>query len=251
MNKRWAWIFPVILVVLAIGIAYFFDTGDGTPYTSSSTGELGASLLYDTLRHMGYGVRVSYRPLTTEISANDVFIIIQPRTPQVCHCMAEEMREWVRGGGRLIYLCNKDTHFTPYGHDIGDFRLNRLGKGEIISGRATPVTNRSLMDDYTAGEAIQTTLKRWNAEREIGNIFFAEYYHGFRTPETFVGRLPLVIRLLLAQMIILAIISVWYLGKRFGNPVPYYEEVEREENEYVRALAKLYMVSKKGDGKNA
>ena len=248
--KRLAWIFPLIIVIFAIAIAYFFDTGGEASYTTSSSGENGASLIFDTLRNMNYNVRKSYRPLTTEISPNDVYIIIHPRTPGVCHCMAEEMREWVRMGGRLIYLCSNDRHFMPHGREAGDFRIARLGEGEVMSGRSSLITNRALMNDYTAGESIQSMINRWNSEREIENIFFAEYYHGFQSPETFIGRLPLVMRLIFLQIIFLSIISIWHLGKRFGNAVPFYEEVEREENEYVRALARLYMKSK-GGNKNA
>ena len=259
MRKKnsFAWLVPLVLVMLAISAGYFFDSDDGAAYTSASTGERGASLLYDTLKKMGFGVRRSYRPLTTEISASDVFVIIQPRSPAVCEFMAAEMLEWVQGGGRLVYLCSRfpntiiDTSHEVRGRSVGDFMIYRYGSGEIITGRAAPVTNRALMQDHTSGEAIQSTLTRWNAERKIGNIFFAEYYHGAESPTEFAGRMPLAMRLVFLQIIIAVIAAVWHLGKRFGNAVPYYEEVEREENEYVRALARLYMVSKKGDGKNA
>jgi hypothetical protein len=36
------------------------------------------------------------------------------------------------------------------------------------------------------------------------------------------------------------LLLIWHVGKRFGKPVPAYEETEREENEQVRALARLY-----------
>jgi hypothetical protein len=241
----------LILVAIAVGIGYFFDTGDGRPYSSSSTGERGAGLLFDTLRHMGYGVRAGYRPLTAESSYDDVYILIQPRQPRIDIYVAQEINAWVRSGGRLVLL----GHVSPGSmhYLVGNapsrttelFRIYQIGYGEVMfSGNAGMVTNYRLMNDSAPGEAIQTTISRWNAEREIGTVFFAEYYHGFHTPETFLGRLPLVFRLMLAQIIILAIAGVWHLGKRFGNPVPYYEEIEREENEYVRALARLYMATK-------
>lgn len=254
-KKKGKLIFPVILVVLlialAIGVSYFFDTGEGVPYSVSTTGEGGASLLFDTLRHMGYSPRTTYHPLNRDVSTDSVYIIIQPRTPTINQNMADEMLEWVHNGGRLIFLSNQHPNSvlnraagTP-GRDGGDFLLYRIGYGEMITGRAAQITNIYLMDSHTAGEAIQTTISRWNSEREIDNIFFGEYYHGFHTTESFVARMPLIFRLAAVQILILAVVAVWHLGKRFGNPTPLYEEIEREENEYIRALARLYMSIKK------
>jgi len=246
-NKSWAWVLPALIVVLALFVAYFLDTGDGVSYSSSSTGERGASLLFDTLRHMNYPVRASYRPLTRHTNTDYVYIIIQPRTPPITLEPAKELLEWVENGGRLIFLCRRysntaiDEVLNTNGRNFGNFTLYRHGDGEVVTGSASIITNRILMENYSHGEAVQTTLERWNAERNIEGIYFAEYYHGFHTPQNFVGRLPLVIRLILAQMVLISIIMIWHLGKRFGNPIQYYEEVEREENEYVRALARLYM----------
>ncbi|MCL1842269.1 MAG: DUF4350 domain-containing protein [Defluviitaleaceae bacterium] len=255
MRKNFVWVFSAAIIVMAVLVSYIMDTGDGAAYSISSTGERGASLLFDTLRHMDYRVRASYRPLTSRTGTDYVYIIIQPRTPLINYYMAEEMIEWVRNGGRLIFLRGNhpldlvfDNVINTAGIDLGDFWAYRVGSGEIITGSAPDVRNDYLMNNSGAGQAIQLTLDRWNSERDIATIFFAEYYHGFHTAETFVGRLPLVMRLLLAQVLILTIIAIWHFGKRFGNPVPYYEETEREENEYVHALARLYMENnKKGE----
>jgi hypothetical protein len=199
---------------------------------------------------MDYPVRVSYRPLTRETRTDVVYIIIQPQSPRITEQIAKDMLEWVENGGRLIFLCNSfpfgifDELLEMRGNHSGSLRVYRHGRGELITGRAREITNAELMENHATGEMIQTTLSRWNSERRVENIFFAEYYHGIHIPETMVARLPLVIRLILAQIVILAIILVWHLGKRFGNAIPYYEEVEREENEYVRALARLYMAAK-------
>jgi hypothetical protein len=170
--------------------------------------------------------------------------------------MSTEIREWVRSGGRLIFL-DRDHPNTIMTRNYeltrqGGREMNRyvLGYGEFVTGRAAPITNRILMYDSDAGTEIWEMLSNWNAEREIGTIFFAEYYHGFRGQDGgFVRQFPLIVRLLFLQIVIIAVVVVWHLGKRYGNAVPYYEEVERTENEYVHALAQLYMRAKKGDGK--
>ena len=242
-------VFLAIIILLAALVIFFFDdSGDGPPYSAFSTDENGTSLLFDTLRRMNYPVRISYSPLTTNTNIDYVYVIIQPFAPSVNRARAEEILEWVQQGGRLIFLENSAPtildSMIPYTADVmGNLRHYRVGRGEIITGNAYHVANYHLMNSPTTGEIIQANLSRWNADR----IWFAEYYHGLHATETFVGGLPLIVRLLLAQMMLVAIVAVWHLGKRFGKPVPYYREVERDENEYVHALARLYM---KIGGKN-
>ncbi|MCL1862489.1 MAG: DUF4350 domain-containing protein [Defluviitaleaceae bacterium] len=243
---RKAWVVPLLIVVFVIAVSYFVDSGDGVPFSAGSTGEGGVSLLYDTMRHMGCSARMSRRPLNLRTDTDHIYVIVQPRTPHVSTDMAHEMLEWVRMGGRLIYLCNSypstviDRVMGVQGSEIGGFLFYSYGYGKVITGGATQLTNYSLMQNSLYGQLLQNFVAQWNAER-TGRIFFAEYYHGFHTSENFVGRLPIVIQLVMAQIVIVAIIAILHLGKRFGNPVEFYEETEREENEYVRALARLYM----------
>ncbi|MCL2356511.1 MAG: DUF4350 domain-containing protein [Defluviitaleaceae bacterium] len=246
-NKKWfMWFFPAILVLAAVGITYFLDTGDGTPHSVTSTGERGASLIFDTLQHMNYPARRSYRPLTPQTDPNVVYVIIQPRSPAINAERAEEMLEWVYYGGRLIFLCWNhpntaiDRALDTQGIPSGQFTLYTHGSGAILTGDAVQIENSVLMHNHAPGRRIQITLDDWNSTREVSAIFFAEYYHGFHTPQNFVGRLPLFMRLILLQTVIFSLVALLFFGKRFGNSVPYYEEIEREENEYVRALARLY-----------
>ncbi|MCL2388416.1 MAG: DUF4350 domain-containing protein [Defluviitaleaceae bacterium] len=246
MRKASAWVIPAIIIVIALVLVYFLqvDHGEDVIYSSKTTGHRGTSLLADTLRHMGYTVRPSYNPLTRYTNSNNVYIIIQPRNPAVTATMADEMLEWVHSGGRLVFLCRNfprtviDVALDSSPRYAGDFLHYRHGAGEILTGSASFVTNYNLMNNHIHGHVIQTTFDLRNT-----TVFFGEYYHGFHTQETFIGQLPLVVQLLLAQMIIFSFVIIWHLGKRFGNPVGFYDEVEREENEYVRALARLYMAS--------
>ncbi|MCL1844790.1 MAG: DUF4350 domain-containing protein [Defluviitaleaceae bacterium] len=256
-NKKWlAVFFPAVIVIIALGVSYFLDTGDGTPFSVRSTGERGASLIFDTLRHMGYPVRRSYRPLTPETDTDSVYVLLQPRSPYINDAIASEMLEWVENGGRLVFLHwtypqtvfdraldNATNIPAPHRHNDnppGVFHLYTHGDGAVLTGASVWIGNYNLMNNHLHGTRLQNVLSDWHAEREISVIFFAEYYHGLHTPQNFIGRLPLVLRLILLQMVILSIVAIWFFGKRFGNPVPYYEEIEREENEYVRALARLY-----------
>ena len=210
-------------------------------FTMFSNGELGLSLLYDTLQHMRFPVGTLYQPVS-RAGLNDAVFIIQPSNPRVNSEIAEDILSWVRRGGRLIYLENRQPTaidralageiYTPF----GSLRWYRLGMGEIVTGRANPLVNVNLMRDYTYGQGIMYILAGWNPDR----IYFAEYYHGFRRPDGTFRQLPIALQLAVFQIVIAALALVWHLGKRFGDPVPLYEETEREENEDVLVLARLY-----------
>jgi len=241
------WGKTLILIIIILGAAIFFvlqtDNGDGPPYSPFLTDGPGTSLLFDTLRHMGYPVRMGYEPLTRTRNTNHVHVIIQPFNPPVNNEMALEILEWVYNGGRLIFLHNNlQNEFnrllpnsatrTVYGLDY-----HQHGAGVVITGRTHPITNRQLLDDATPGTVIRNVISEWDADR----IYFVVYYHGYHPPETIFSSLPLAIRLILIQLGIALLMLLWHVGKRFGRAIPAYEETEREENEQVRAMARLYM----------
>jgi len=251
MGKH-SWILLTVIVVLAAVVLFIFASdNDDAMYVSFSAGEGGTSLLFDTLEHMSYPVAISNRPLNSRTNTSHVYIIIQPNAPPVDVAMAEEMLDWVSQGGRLIFLQNQAVTIIDYvlnipGRSIGNMMHYTVGRGEVITGRAFEVTNRNMMNDASSGRLIEATLARWNPDR----IFFAEYYHGFHASENFIGSLPPIVRLVLLQMVLTAAAIIWHLGKRFGNPITLYDETEREENEYLRALARLYYKSEKHKARN-
>jgi len=241
------WSKTLILIIIILGAAIFLvlqtDSGDGPPYSPFLTDEPGTSLLFDTLQHMGYPVRMGYAPLTPSRSTEHVHIIIQPFNPPVSNEMAAEILEWVYNGGRLIFLhnnlhneLNRLLPNTPTRTMYG-LGYHHHGTGVVITGRAHPVTNRPLIESAAPGAAVHNILSEWNADR----IYFIVYYHGFHPPETMFSSLPLVIRLLLIQFGLAVLMLLWHVGKRFGRAIPAFEETEREENEQVRAVARLYM----------
>lgn len=236
-------IFISVIVIIAAFMLYIFDADDGgVTYASFSTGERGTSVFFDTLQHMGYPVMQGYHPLNRDSDLSDIYIIIQPYAPPVNRQMAEEMLDWVQQGGRLIFLHNvspsiMDIMLPVPPRRMGGLTLYQWGSGEVVTGRASYVVNRNIMNDSSVGSLLHSILDGWNSNR----IWFAEYYHGVRPAETILDNFPLIVRLIIVQLGLFAVMMVWHVGKRFGNAVPYYAEVEREENEHVRALARLYM----------
>ena len=150
-------------------------------------------------------------------------------------------------GGRLIYLDSLPTLtnlLDGESEQVFEFRLHRHGQGEVLTGRSWYVLNAPLAKKnplHNGGNGVFLTLYGWDPER----VRFADYYHGFHAETTLVGSLPLVVQLFLLQTVIFAVALIWYLGKRFGSVIPYYEIIEREENEYLRSLARLYFLTGK------
>ncbi|MCL2398289.1 MAG: hypothetical protein FWC91_00920 [Defluviitaleaceae bacterium] len=235
----------LLLVALLLGIVWGANQQSYSlrypDFTSFSNGDYGVSLLFDTLNHMQYPVSTMRRPIR-EASLNDVVLIIQPTNPGPTRAVTEDILSWVYQGGRIIYLENSIPNSIDlalsnhYASSFGGMRWYHLGMGEILTGRADLITNINLMYYPVHGEGIANALSYWNSDR----ILFAEYYHGFHnTPGTF-SQMPVGLRLITIQLIIGGIIAAWHFGKRFGYPIPLYEELEREENEQVLVLARLY-----------
>lgn len=243
MRKSSKIIFPAIIVVLGILVLYFFGQGgsDGQAFMSSNTGVRGTSLFFDTLQHMGYPVGVSRRPLTLDTDTGHVYVIIQPTHPP-CNCGMREMLDWAERGGRLIFLQNWQILDVPaVGIYVADIVVYELGRGAVITGNANAITNQNLMNNADIGIQLYTILTHWNADM----IMFAEYYHIAPVGDNLFSRLPLIVRLVFIQLGLAAIIAIWHFGKRFGNPLPYYDETEREENEHVYTVTRLYLKTRR------
>ena len=242
-------IFPAVIVLLAVFIVRFFenDSANQPAFVASSTGEHGASLLYDTLRHMGYPVRVSRSRLTSGTRSDLAYIIIQPTYPP--HFSAEEIDEkmaWVYSGGLLIFLQHAprpaiNWPITRPPTLFGTLNIHEIGDGMLVTGSAREIANSNMMEYYETGMYIHAILRHW----EPGGIMFGEYYHGPRPTQNMFAHFPAVVRLVVVQLLVLGVIIIWYLGKRFGNPVVFYEEHERDENEHIHALTRLYMKVKR------
>ena len=251
MKNRKSNLMVVLLLILFVGLAWIANRHvndlQHPDYTSFSNGNYGVSLLYDTLRHMQYPVGILYRPVGETVSVNNAVFIIQPTNPRLNTENIESILNWVRRGGRLIYLENRQPNVIDraldnrYQTTFGSMRVYRLGMGEIMTGRADTIVNINLMEDPVYGKGIAYILTGWNPEL----IYFAEYYHGYREVTGAFRQLPLWLQLVVIQMIIATAALIWHYGKRFGVPIPFYEEIEREENEQILVLARLYKQAKK------
>jgi len=240
-------VLPIIIVIVAALVMYAFSEErnlDQPSFTANNTDNMGVSLFYDTLRHMGYNVTTSRRPITANTNMDYVHVIIQPPT-FFRESAAEEILDWVYNGGFLVFLHNSRNNVLEGqipGHNrrTDDITQHRHGQGTIVTGAAARVTNHRLILDHTPGTYLHSII----SGRSASGVAFVEYYHSPPAAENFWTRLPLIVRIIFIQMVLVAIMAIWHLGKRFGNPVQYYQETERDENEHVHALAKLYWKAK-------
>ena len=242
-------LFIILTAALLIGIGWGANQSTAArhqpDFTTFSRGENGVSLLFDTLRHMNYPVNLMFQPVGHNVSVNNAVVIVQPTRPRINDAMARDILEWVTRGGHLIYLENAQTTIMDralwgeYYMEIGGMRLYPHGMGMVLAGSADSVINVNLMENPSYGENIAQILAEWNPN----TVYFAEYYHGFRRERSFFSQLPVWMQLTAFQIVIAGFLLMWHMGKRFGSPVPLYEEIERKENEQIFALARLYRMA--------
>jgi len=241
-------IFVTALLIAALLMTYrlvSFGEGLSEPaFTTFSTGSEGAALFYDSLRIMGFPVTRDTIFLSAERPVNNVQIIIAPQFFD--DELLESMIAWVIHGGSLLFFSQQDSDVrrilstaepdlaTPAPGGI----MYRVGLGRLFIGSATYITNAGLFEGN--GRYGQQMVDMLNT-LEFNRIYFNEAYHGFTADMSFAQILPLPIRLIGAQIGLVTLGFVLYRGIRFGKPLPFYEEIQREENEYVFTLSNLYM----------
>ncbi|MCL2564763.1 MAG: hypothetical protein FWE24_02995 [Defluviitaleaceae bacterium] len=245
--RRIIFIAVLVAAVLILSQRFnFFEGLDFPSYTTFSTREEGAALIYDTLSIMGYPVRRDTMFISAGRPTNNVQIVIAPMIFD--DELREKMIDWVIHGGQLLFFdtvtgANAGRRLlsgvtidgvTPVQGGV----LYRIGLGTLFVGDASRITNISLLEnDGEYGQLIVNLLNTMDFVR----IYFNEAYHGYNQNRTFFEILPLPLRLMGVQIGLIALVVVLYSGRRFGKVAAYYEEVEREENEYVFTLSNLYM----------
>jgi hypothetical protein len=153
---------------------------------------------------------------------------------------SDEIKAWIKDGGTLVYLTPKNLHNINYeieGKEKGGTTLYEYGKGVLIAADGSFFTNRSLADNTGNAYEVLREIYRQGDKK----IFFNETYL-FSAPEkaTLWDFVPVEVRYILYQIILIIAAFLYYKGKRFGKAIPFYEEAERSENEYLYSAATFY-----------
>ncbi|MDR2650432.1 MAG: DUF4350 domain-containing protein, partial [Clostridiales bacterium] len=224
-----------MVIFICLPLAVFFlransSNSVGQSYTSFNTAADGTSLLYDSLKAMGYSVSRGYGMLNTEASVYDVYVFVEPNYYYFSVTDFHSVLDWVFKGGRLIYLDSSDgfSYIEQEFHRLGDpdaaahgYTLYSYGLGEIITGEADPLLNQALIKNSAPGADFTYLLHRWQSSPAIR---FSESIHGFINSANAWRRTPEILKTFTYQIAVTAALIIWSLGKRFGRPAPYFEE---------------------------
>lgn len=228
-----------ILITVFLGLALFIQnkTSSNVPaYSTANKTKTGTSVFFEALRELGYSLEKTLKPIENH-TIDDLQIVIPSSEFDI---QSEAVKEWVNKGGTLLYFTQGDFLFISYGKLIADddaIMTYEYGKGKVISTNIKHITNGTLLNNKEAAYNVLVKL----GEQSYDTIYFNEAYLYMKTEEiTLWGSLSPGQKLVFFQLIIVLIGLFYYKGKRFGRPVPLYEEVERVENEYLYSAASLY-----------
>ncbi len=255
MKKRRAEIFIAIVAIILFIIMALYSAIEGSrqypDYTVFSSKEYGASLIYDSLAIYGINVKTGYRRIDENTSIKDVYIIINPGYRYFYDSDISDIGNFVKKGGRLIlaadlYLTSRivsrlDVTLTDVYDGNYYSQMLKYGDGLIMTLSAEDILNGRLKDYRFTGEEIAKVLSLWDYDSAV----FNEYYHGFGDDSVSMWKdLPFAYKLVVYQLLIAFVFFILSISKRFGKPIPLYEEVERTENEYIYAMANFFRSSK-------
>jgi hypothetical protein len=241
-NKEiFVFIILIPLFMFAILTISKYTDGSGNDLTITGKGSQGYSIIYEALGKMGFNTVNENKELKAGSEAS-----LQVVTESMNISREDEgLKEWVMSGGSLLLLTTLDSYDLSYGTDkevIGpQLYVYRYGKGTVILASAYKLTNKAMAQDRGSAYEIVKTLQKTGYSRIVFNEF---YIYGESEIRSLWADIPYELKFVLYQFLIVLILIIYYKGKRFGRIVPYYEEVERTENEYVYSAAALYKKAK-------
>ncbi|QEK12680.1 hypothetical protein FQB35_10255 [Crassaminicella thermophila] len=233
-----------ILIILLIFMNNYFHIIDRSVGKANRNNEIlplntsyeGISIFYDTLKKIGYAVKVDAENFI-EKGESGIYVITENKS--LNRFDLKDAESWIKGGGNLIYLTDRYDKYV-YPDLLEKYKdsayLYSLGKGRLLIGDIRLITNETLLKDKEGAYFILKCLDSLE-----GEICFNEYYrfsHG-QNPSLY-KNLSFPVKIILLQFLLFTIGCIVYLGKRFGKAKRIVDEIERDENEYLYASANLY-----------
>lgn len=207
-------------------------------YSVLNRSEYGCSVFYQLLKELDYPVERTLQPINSagqnniQIVADDYFGNFNPDH--------SEVKEWVSKGGILLYLTPGNIYYDFYDQSKeinSDIKIVKEEAGLIILADVNSITNDRLSRGTDNAYQLFTEINSYRYNK----LYFNER-HLFVTDRqlTIWGFIPMEIKYCLYQIFIILAAFFYYKGKRFGKPLPLYEETERTENEFLYSAASLY-----------
>lgn len=233
----------IITLVFVITILLQNSYGsNGGNHSIDNKSNNGISVFYETLKKLGHPVERSTK-LVEEHSISDIQIVVGSFTFDLND---SDVMNWIEEGGTLVYLSDNLYRTANYGslEKLGDYvDVYSYGQGKLILGPIDIITNYVLYKEGTLDEGRDGAyeLLQIIEEQDCYKIYFNErYLYVPNESKSLWSSLSTEQKLVCLQIVILLIAFFYYKGKRFGKPIPLYEEVERTENEFVYSAAALY-----------
>lgn len=230
----------IILIPLFLWGAFFISSRmeNKLPrYTVINKAREGYSVFYEALKDLKYPVERTLRPIS-EQDLDTIQIVTEQGALDI---NGEDIKAWVKKGGKIVFLSPRPLGKIDY-EDVSPIKQGSITnynyhKGKIIVSDVSYFTNEALMEDVS---------KAYNLVSEVdGNSYKKIYFNEYNIfvqgqKRSLWDYTPLGIRIIVYQLALVLIALYYYKGKRFGKPIPLYEEVERSENEYVYSTASIY-----------
>lgn len=201
-----------------------------------NTSYKGVSIFYDTLKKIGYDVRIDGQNFL-EKSNQGIYVVTTYK--ESTNFDLKEAEDWIKNGGKLVYL-TEHYHQYHYPDLLEKYEerafLYSLGKGKLLIGDIHLITNETLLKDKEGSLFILEVLDG------LGEPIYFNEYHRLLVGEmpSLYKHIPFYIKVILFQLLIFIVSYILYLGKRFGKVERIMGEIERDENEYLYAAANLY-----------
>ncbi len=209
-------------------------------YSVINKSSMGYSVFYESLGELKFPVERSLQSLVSQ-DTNSIQVIVPGGSFDI---NSEETKAWVNNGGVLVHLAPENFRLLEFvtQPELKDkLMIYKYGRGMVIGYDAFAATNKQLMiktDD--AYELLAEISKHGNKK-----IYFNEAHLFVASmTKTLWDYVPLWIRFMIFQFTMSLVAFFYYKGKRFGKPTALYEEVERNENEYLYSASSLYRQSK-------
>lgn len=234
-----------ILVPLFLVLAFYISkrADNALPeYSVINKSRGGCSIYFETLQEFKYPVKRVLAEVKS-IDIKDIQIMADSTTFNV---NSNEIKNWVRKGGTLVYLSRNDIPLQEYGMPEIEENITvyKYGEGVIIKLNGYHLTNKALAKNTDVAYELLGEMHKY----KFKNIYFNEkYLYSGEVKESLWDYIPIGYKFIAYQFILALIALFLYKGRRFGKVVPLYEETERDENEYLHSAAGLYKQAKSFD----
>lgn len=242
-KKNYEFISFLILIPIFLFGAFYISSRreNNLPlYSIENKSSSGCSIFYEALRDLKLPVERSIKDIQ-EQDVNNIQLVVPGGDFDI---NSNEVKDWVKRGGVLVSLSSGNLQFIDYGllpRVKGKLTLYNYGKGTIIAADINNITNKTLMDNTDGAYELISEMGSYNKEKIVfneTNLFIQN------NSKNIWDYMPLWAKFVVYQLILVLAAYFYSKGRRLGKAIPFYEEVERTENEYLYSASSLYRQAK-------